>query len=216
LPVLEQHLASCESCRATFAEEQSLFAAIDSGLRAAANPELPATLMPRVRVALNNELAPQPRRLSLRIWGFACVAVTACMILALLYLPLRRPSIPLAPVNVSLPPVITPANTAAPSTVNTSHPGAVTRLQHSKEGGSAEIRTSAAGLPEVIVAPEEGAALLRYEESLLRRSGAGIQLATARFLDLPKGIEPLEIATLELGDLAIPPLAKSESDGDSK
>src|SRR5215470_3183095 len=94
---LQQHLASCESCRAAFAGEQSLFAAIDSGLRAAANSEVPTTLTPRVHVAINNKPTPQPRRFPLPVWGFAGAVVTAATVLALLYVPSRRPPIPVEP-----------------------------------------------------------------------------------------------------------------------
>ena len=44
---LRVHLDECASCRAAFAEEQSFFAAIDSGVRAAANIDVPPSLLPR-------------------------------------------------------------------------------------------------------------------------------------------------------------------------
>ena len=50
---LRAHLASCPSCREAFTQEQSLFAAIDAGLQVAANAEVPPSLVPRVRAALD-------------------------------------------------------------------------------------------------------------------------------------------------------------------
>ncbi len=46
---LRAHLEACASCRAAFEQEQSLFASIDAGLHVAANAEVPASLLPRVR-----------------------------------------------------------------------------------------------------------------------------------------------------------------------
>ena len=210
-PALQRHLASCESCRTAFAEEQSLFAAIDSGLRAAANPEVPSTLIPRVHVALNNEPTPKPRRFPLPVWGFAGATVAAATIFAMLYLPSRHPSHPIEPVRVSPPPAVAAANPPAPSAVNSSHPGGVSPLHHGMRATLEEVRVTAARFPEVIVAPEEGAALLRYEALLRRKSASGVQIASAKSLDLLRGIKPLEISEIEFGDLEIPQLSKSDS-----
>ncbi|MFI5094722.1 MAG: anti-sigma factor family protein [Candidatus Acidiferrales bacterium] len=56
---LRSHLNACASCRAAFTEELQLFAAIDTGLQAAANAEVPASLFPRVRAKLNERVAPR-------------------------------------------------------------------------------------------------------------------------------------------------------------
>ena len=81
-PALQKHLSECEFCRNAFAEEKSLFAAIDSVLHTAANTEVPATLIPRVHVALNNEPVPQSRGFNF-LWGFGGAAVTAAIVLGL-------------------------------------------------------------------------------------------------------------------------------------
>jgi hypothetical protein len=54
---LRLHLTNCASCRATFEQEQSFFASIDAGLRITANPDVPASLLPRVRARLEEESA---------------------------------------------------------------------------------------------------------------------------------------------------------------
>src|ERR1051325_302379 len=91
-PALQQHLALCDACRAAFAAEQSLFAAIGSGLHAAANSEVPATLIPRVHVALNNEPVPQPY---FQKWVFA-FATLACVLVVAITLQLRHRDAPVA------------------------------------------------------------------------------------------------------------------------
>jgi anti-sigma factor RsiW len=82
-PPLElcSHLEACASCHATFVEEMQLFAAIDSGVRSAANAEVPASLLPRVRVQLNER--PVPRR----SWvpAFAAIAAVAALIVAIVF-----------------------------------------------------------------------------------------------------------------------------------
>src|SRR5262249_21339264 len=70
--------------------------------------------------------------------------------------------------------------------------------------------------PEVIVPPDERAALLRYEEFLRREPAVSVQMASVRTIDSPHGIEPLEITALEFGDLGILPLARSEPEGDTR
>ena len=61
--------------RATLAEELQLFVAIDTGVRASANSEMPASLLPRVRVKLNELSVPR------RSWIPTYVAVTAAVAL---------------------------------------------------------------------------------------------------------------------------------------
>jgi hypothetical protein len=56
---LRLHLHACPSCGAAFAQERQLFAALDTGVRATANSEIPASLLSRVRAGLNERPAPQ-------------------------------------------------------------------------------------------------------------------------------------------------------------
>src|SRR5262249_12624096 len=71
LPEVRAHLAVCASCRAAFAEEQAVFAGIDSSLHSAVNTEVPPSLLPRVRAQLDDaEVAP-------RLWSLGWMFVTA-------------------------------------------------------------------------------------------------------------------------------------------
>jgi len=54
---LISHLDTCSSCCVVFAREQFLFAAIDSGLNALANAEVPLSFSPRVRVSIGRRTA---------------------------------------------------------------------------------------------------------------------------------------------------------------
>jgi hypothetical protein len=78
---LRSHLDACASCRAAFTEELQLFAAIDTGVRATANSEMPASLLPRVRAKLNERPIPQ------RSWipVVAVLGVAAALVLAVVF-----------------------------------------------------------------------------------------------------------------------------------
>ena len=210
-PVLRQHLASCVACREVFAEEQSLFAAIESGLSVVANSEIPATFIPRIRVALNDEPAAQRHSYSFPFWGFASATVTAVVVFGLFHL-LSKPPL----VGPSQPsPVVTAQNPPERTYLNPVRTGGVSPVYRVKPVVQATRNNSRQDLLEVLVPPDEGAALLRYEKLLHGKSAAGIQTA-AKSLDMPQGIEPLEIAELGLGDLKIPALPKPVLDGQAK
>jgi hypothetical protein len=78
---LRLHLDFCPSCRAAFDEESQLFAAIDSGLRVAANAEVPASLLPRVKAKLNKRVVPR----FTWIPAFAVIAAAAAIVITLIY-----------------------------------------------------------------------------------------------------------------------------------
>lgn len=211
-PAQREHLASCEPCRNAFAEEQSLFATIDAGLRASTNSEVPATLIPRIHLALNNEPI---REKTSRIWLYAAAPLVAASVLAFVYLHSHgAPYRPATTQDLSHPGTSTVA--AVPGAVNTMPPRGVNKMQR---GGTASVRRSndsGAKLVEVIVEPEEGTALLRYEARLRERSVPKPQTLLASTVEVPSGIQPLEIAALEVGYLRIPALSKTDADGDMK
>jgi len=209
---LQEHLAACASCRAAFAEEQSLYAAIDSAVGAVANVEVPSTLVPRVHVALNNE--PVFGRTP-RLWIVAAIPVLAAMVLAFVYWPShnQRGTAGREQKAANQP---GPTKQGVPAAVNNSYPHAVSRERHDGRATTVRIHSPRAKLIEVIVEPEETAALLRYEAFLRERSASKSQFLLARTIELPPGIQPLEIGELEMRDLRIPALVKTESEEDMK
>ncbi|MGC1619405.1 MAG: hypothetical protein WA765_13025 [Candidatus Acidiferrum sp.] len=83
---VRSHLDACASCRAAFADEMQLFAAIDQGLRVTANADAPASLLPRVRA----QLLEQPVSRGSWVPAFAGVGIAAALVLALVFA--RRPA----------------------------------------------------------------------------------------------------------------------------
>lgn len=83
---LRVHVEGCSACRAFFADERRLFAAIDSGVRAPANAEVPASFLPRVRAGLNE---PQARQ---HVWFplGAALASAALVLIVVFFAPAYR------------------------------------------------------------------------------------------------------------------------------
>ena len=208
---LQEHLAACAPCRAAFVEEQSLYGAIDLALNTAANVEVPATLVPRARVALNNEPV---RKTSSRTWLFAAVPFAAACVIGIVYLSSRGPHNPVpATENVSNRGL---SSAVSSSIVNSPSPRGVITVRHDDTTPLAQRRATNAKFVEVIVEPQEAAALIRYEAQLKERSLSKSSTLYAKAIELPSGIQPLEIAEIEARDLKIPALAKVEADGDMK
>src|SRR5215467_3621071 len=88
---LRAHLAECAACRATFAQEQTLFAEIDAGLHSAVNGEVPPSLLPRVRAQLE-EIAVAPRLHWLQPLVFASAGVALVLTIFLIGRPHRATS----------------------------------------------------------------------------------------------------------------------------
>lgn len=72
---LATHLRSCSACRAAFAAEQELFAALESGVQAISNAEIPSSLLAGVRVRLAEQPVQQSYWLLL-----AGAAITAAVL----------------------------------------------------------------------------------------------------------------------------------------
>ena len=75
---LRAHVDVCPECRKFFETERQLFCAIDSGVRLAANAEVPASFLSRVRAQLNGRSSPRP----FLIPAWVAVAVVPALTLA--------------------------------------------------------------------------------------------------------------------------------------
>ncbi len=91
---LRAHLAACAACRNAFAQEQSLFSSMDEGLRAAANADVPPSLLPRVRARLDDEASPNRGWLTNWLVLASAAAVIAAFFVARV---VWRPDVPQNP-----------------------------------------------------------------------------------------------------------------------
>jgi hypothetical protein len=196
---LRLHLGACASCRAAFAEETQLFAAIETGLRATANVEVPPSFLPRVRARLEN--APEADR---RWTPFLILAAASAAIALTIFIasrPRQATNDNQAKQTLGVPFSETPAKPASEEVVasrNTAVAMSARRAPQRRDSISVSSASSA-GL-EVIVPPDEREAFARFMDSQQVRNVAAIALVVpaSSKKDEPMSVEPLEIAELKV------------------
>jgi len=209
---LEEHLAGCEHCHEAFADEQALFGSIDGALQAAANTEIPGSLLPRVRMQVASDSTKANRRVPVLAF------VTGGLVIGAIVLS----SSSLRHSAVSRSAGKAPAARSIQSAVNREPTGLAIHTSSIQVSPSPERlvsrrerfvvdRVTRSSEPEVLVSSEEAAGLRRYADLLRARSNETSNHAAA-INEVPFEIKPLEIAELGLRQLTIQPLEGSESD----
>jgi hypothetical protein len=196
---LRFHLDACPSCRAAFTEELQLFAAIETGVRATANAQVPHSFLPRVRAGLEDVSASQRRWTPFLVLAAASAAIVLAVFIAshprratndaqakqiLAAPPGERPAIPDRPEMTRTPAVVTPL-----------HPN------HTRQRNNSTwpIVATSSQL-EVLVPPDEREALARFISSQRERTVVTIAVVTTGSVnkDRPLSVQPLQIAELEV------------------
>jgi len=196
---LRAHLDVCLDCRAAFAREQSLFASINTGLHVTANAEVPASLLPRVRARLDEEIAPQRRWIQPMIFATASVAR-----------PHHASPDSQAKQTPQLPVSETPVtDDRHPNSGSGSQIVSFSRNNSQTRVHSTLLRSVASSQPEVLVPPDEREAFSRFVAVLDERREVALALVTPAppTKDESPSLEPLQINGLE-----IKPLAGTESE----
>jgi hypothetical protein len=194
---LRAHLAACPVCRATLAQEQSLFSAIDTRLHAAVNVEVPVSLLPRVRT----QIAEEPAVTRSWIPSWLTVAAAATVVVAFVAArPLWRTGVVPAPAqtasNVSspapgeLPPHNQDLNGASPAATNSVSTirAAATRKPAPRDA-----------MPEVLVPRDQDALLASYAEQWSQRKRAPL---VASNFD-PTNLSLLQISPIQIDQLDV-------------
>jgi hypothetical protein len=198
---LRSHLDACASCRAVFAEETQLFVAIDSGVCATANAEVPATLFPRVRGQLNERAVAQ------RSWvpAFATLATVAALIVAVAFLrgfghgaSETNPRMIVTAHNDS-PIVIQPSPSTAAPIETTSPPSKIRSVRPVGDASVAKIEQAA-----VIIPGGQKQVIDSFLASVRQgKVGADVLLA-----EKPrKPLEELQVSPLDILPITVNPLA---------
>jgi len=200
---LRAHVAACAACRAAFAQEQSLFSSMDEGLRAAANPEVPASLLPRVRARLADEAAP------IRSWRFPSLVFAggAAMVVALLIARAAwRTNIEQPLSNTSSNSTTSSAvrqqqqtknsNAASPATgISVANPQVAAARIPARPASS----TARESMPEVLVPPDQEVLLVSYAEQWRERKRVPLVAVNFDATNLsPLQIAPIQIAQLDV------------------
>jgi hypothetical protein len=199
---LRAHLAGCADCRVTFEQERSLLASIDAGLQVTANPEVPTSLLPRVRARLDEVDTRQLR------WFQPLVFAAASIALALAILLFARPPHSNPGIQAKQTPQI-PVDEAPGA--NTAHqsPGPGAQIVSANATNSqTRVRSTlsrpvASSQPEVLVPPDEREAFARFVAVLGERRELALALVTAppQMKEVPSGLEPFQINGLEIKPL---------------
>jgi len=211
---VQQHLDACESCRAFYAAEQELFAAMDAGLSRVANSEPSVTFLPRVRAAIAQEVSVVEAKSAtawFAWWPVAGLAAAACLVLAVV-VSTRFPS---RPANNPVAVMVTAA-VEVPSGGTDTQPamgGVHASRVHRRVLKEAPKQPDGLPMAEVIVPPDEREALALFVSGLPQQQDSAIALArpAAAAAGSDLGAEALEIAELKLPPLLkLAPLEPSE------
>ncbi len=203
---LRLHLDACTSCRATLAEELQLFVAIDTGVRASANSEMPASLLPRVRVKLNELSVPR------RSWIPTYVAVTAAVALVTAIVFVRGAGRGTAEqgsqMTAGAPDVLPPETKTVPAAV----PHVETSAPSSKHRSAQPFRTATA-LHVTDVAVLAPAGEKKAIDALLGSVQRGEVTADVLLAEKPEGpVQELQVSPLEISPLEMKPLGNASAE----
>ncbi len=207
---LRAHLVECASCSASFAEEQALFAGIDSSLHSAVNTEVPPSLLPRVRLGLDEIASAQPH------WNLGwTVVVSAAFVSALLFFAfaIRQNRFTVHPIEAVTNQPGTPkiAGLAKGPLVSTPsgksgslspRPRAVARSSRSPE-----LPLSARSAPEVLVSHDQELLLASYARQWSSRKRAPLIAGDTN----PSAVALLEVSLIQIPELDVKPLAEGNS-----
>jgi hypothetical protein len=198
---LRFHLDVCPSCRAIFTEELQLFAAIDTGVRATANSEVPTSLFPRVRAELNERPLPQ------RSWipAAAALAIAAALVLAIVFVrgsgrgaAETKPQM-IASAHNESPAVIQPSIQTAASSETTSPPAKIRSVRSVKIASVPKIEEVAVLIP---------AGQKQAIAALLANVQQGKLEAAVVLAEQPERIRhDLQIVPLDISPIEMKPLA---------
>ncbi len=208
---LRAHLAACDSCRVAFEQEQSLFTAIDSGLRATASDEVPLSLLPRARAALD-EVATSRGGWTANWLALGAVAALVVVMFGA-YSVRRRSSLE--------NPVPTAANTSTTKAIPPSPPSQIPNSEPLANRSSApHIRTAfnknpvreetlarSSPLPGVLIPQDQEVLLAHYAQEWSRRKRAPLVAESAD----DQTLAPLQVAPIQIAQLDVKLLAEEKS-----
>jgi len=200
-PELAEHLASCSACTAAFAEERTLFASIDRLMYAAVNVEIPVSLVPGVREAILQKEFPVGHIQWRAILAFGCAIVIVGTLLLWHSRPISR--------TENLPAVASLA--APPAQEKPSELRGVAPSAPNKNPVTRPITTRSGLAATVIVLPQEEDGLKKYAVVVNANIGKNLAYNATRW-EIQADLNPLEIAEIDISQLAIQPLERGEAD----
>ncbi len=211
MAALRAHFESCASCRTAFAEEQALFTSIDASLHASANAGVPASLLPRLRAALDEVSSP---RFGWTVNWLALGTVAALVLVIFGAYSVRRRNSSENPVSTAanttstkavLPTPLDPISSSNSMANRSSTPHVRTALN--KNPAFPETLASRNSLPEVLVPRDQEILLVHYAGEWGLRKRAPLVAKSADDASLA----PLEVAPIRIDQLDVKLLAEEKS-----
>jgi hypothetical protein len=195
---VREHVNACANCRAMFAGEQTLFAAVDAGLHKAVNVRVPSSFLPNVKASLATETVPTRNPIP----GWALVCTTGALALAAAFLSLPRGAHDKARTEAIILPSKSPAG--AGDVGLSFAPERKTR--YSTRAFKAPVQQNVSGTtrsePEVLIQPEEEVALKRfYAEAHNPERNARAMVTDYEVTPKPLVIEQIEVRDLKIENL---------------
>jgi hypothetical protein len=208
---LRAHVNACDSCRAAFEQEQSLFSSIDAGLQVTANAEMPPSLLPRVRARLQQESALSRSWLTnwLVLASAAGVLVTLSAVHAVWRTNVVQKPVETAGKTIVPPRVTLPAQKQNPAVLPPMKKNSVSQLHLAiaKNSRAHETLIRRKTMPEVLVPRDQEVLLAEYAEQwrFHKRAPLLAQDSDATIL------APLQVAQIQIAELDVKLLADQKS-----
>jgi len=212
---VRKHVEGCARCGAALAGEQTLFAAIDAGLRHNAYAEPSLSFLARVRLAVETEpVSGRKHRFAL---GWALLAAAALVVLGTSLMERFRGERQLPIESTSASVAVVPAirgETSRESDATTRNHSFTKKSYRAGTDSSTNSRPqnvsiARTGAPEVLVPAGQRDLLVRYLEGLNAvNSVSTISPSLAHQVNVANGKIPL----IEISELVIKPLAGPDTD----
>jgi predicted anti-sigma-YlaC factor YlaD len=198
-----EHLQSCARCSEYFYSQRELFRSIDAGLRSLVNKPVPASLLPGVRMRLDEQ--PSLARNATFRWQLAAVSAAVLLAVGVSY-SFHQATPPVRPSADTV--VSKQALSTAPSSIKAAAPlpqlsRAKTTKQHIPP-----TPVPAHTAPEVIVSAEERQAFARF----LADSPEPADMAALARAAQERSEDAVEIALLQIKTLEVKPLDETASE----
>ena len=199
----DQHVRDCAACSAFFASHASLLSAIDSNLRLTTNGPVPPSLLPVVRVRLQEEVSLRAEWMST---GRLAAIATLIVLAASAGIQLRHADITDC-TAVRAPQVAgaSPSPTPPRPPVGQVPVAAPTQVRAVRKASSPAPLSTA----EILVSKEEQAAFVHFVTKLSRDRDTAIALASAA---PESGDAQVEIALLTIKSVEVAPLEGTDSE----
>jgi hypothetical protein len=193
---LREHVEACALCGARLAAERTLFAAVDAGLRKAANAKVRSSFLPNVKANLATEAVPT--RNPIPAWAFVCA--TGALALAAAFLSVPRGAHDKARTEAITVPSKVPAGAAGVELSLAPERKTRYSTRAFKAAEQQNVSGTTSHEPEVLIQPEEEELLKRLYVAVRNPERYATAVVTDDHEATPK---PLVIEQIEVRDLKI-------------